>query len=152
VLSERMPKGRNLLTDPLTSRKMRGVRREGTAPELAVRKIVSGLGCRYRLGSKSLPGSPDLANRRQRWAIFVHGCFWHRHEGCPKATTPKTNRSFWREKFESNRRRDRRVVQQLKRGGFRTLTVWECQLVDERHVARVLREFLARSESTSDLG
>lgn len=146
LIAEFMPTGHHLLTDVLTSRKMSRVRREGTAPELAVRKIVSGLGYGYRLGNKSLPGSPDLANRRHCWAIFVHGCFWHRHHGCPKATTPKRNRSFWQEKFGRNRQRDRRVIQQLERGGFRTLIVWECELVDERQVARVLRKFLARSQ------
>ena len=147
-----MPTRHRLVTDSLTSRKMRGVRREGTAPELAVRKIVTGLGCRYRVGSKSLPGSPDLANRRHRWAIFVHGCFWHRHEGCPKATTPKRNRPFWRAKFVRNRQRDRLVVQQLEHRGFRTLTVWECQLADDKQVARRLKKFFAGIARANDLG
>lgn len=147
-----MPTRHRLVTDSLTSRKMRGIRREGTAPELAVRKIVSGLGFRYRVRNKNLPGSPDLANRRCRWAIFVHGCFWHRHEGCPKATTPKRNKSFWRAKFVRNRQRDRLVVKRLERNGFRTLTVWECQLADEKQVARLLRKFFAGRERANGLG
>jgi DNA mismatch endonuclease (patch repair protein) len=89
-----------------------------------------------------LPGSPDLANRTRRWAIFVHGCFWHRHTGCIRTTTPKRNRPFWTAKFEANCARDRRVRAALRRLGFRTLVIWECQAEREEFALRRLRAWL----------
>ena len=112
---------------PETSRRMKAVRRAGTDAEVAVRHALAGLGVRYRLNVQSLPGSPDLANRAQRFAIFVHGCFWHRHPGCSQASTPKSNRRFWREKFRANILRDRRAVKALEQSGFRVVVVWGCE-------------------------
>jgi DNA mismatch endonuclease (patch repair protein) len=106
---------------------MRRVRRRGTPSELVVAKICRDLGLRYRLNVKSLPGSPDLANKTKRWAIFVNGCFWHRHTACRLATTPKRNRAFWRKKFAANRSRDARKIKELRALGFRVAVVWQCQ-------------------------
>jgi DNA mismatch endonuclease (patch repair protein) len=115
-------------TPPETSRSMAAIRTHGSASERSVRVIVAGLGIRYRLRNSDLPGSPDLANRRRRFAIFVHGCFWHRHARCGRASVPKTNAEFWRRKFNQNFRRDRRTIRALKAKGFVTIVNWECEL------------------------
>jgi DNA mismatch endonuclease (patch repair protein) len=104
------------------------VRRSGTTPELAVRRIFSSGGIRYRLKNRDLPGAPDLANRRQKWVVFVHGCYWHRHRGCARATTPKTNTNFWAQKFLQNQARDASVIRSLRAMGFRVIVIWECQV------------------------
>jgi len=109
---------------------MAGVRRSGTDAERRVRKAASQAGLRYRLDNRDLPGSPDLANRRRKWAIFVHGCFWHRHEGCKRATTPKSNRAFWLAKFKRNQERDRRVEMELRAQGYEVIVVWECGAIE----------------------
>lgn len=129
---------------------MRAVRRSGTAPELAIRKIVRGLGARYRLNHPSLPGRPDLANRSAGWAIFVHGCFWHGHRNCKKTKggrtgrIPKSNADKWRSKIEANRTRDRLKARELKGLGLRVLTIWECELRHLPQVVRKLSNFLDR--------
>ena len=90
-----------------------------------------------------MPGSPDIANRAQGWAVFVHGCFWHRHPGCARATTPKRNRVFWERKFQANQVRDARVRAALKAMGFRSVVVlWECQTEDSGRLAARLRHRL----------
>lgn len=109
---------------------MRAVRREGTAPEIAVRKAAHALGLRFRLHRKDLPGTPDLVFPKHRVCLFVHGCFWHRHPGCGKATTPKTRRDYWIPKFEENVARDARVAQALRDAGWRVETIWECETRD----------------------
>lgn len=111
----------------LRSRIMRSVRRSGTVPEIAVRRTLHAIGARYRVNVGSLPGSPDIANRARRKAIFVHGCYWHRHPRCPRASTPNKNRDFWLEKFRANVERDRRKEKELTKAGFDVLTVWECE-------------------------
>src|SRR5258706_397122 len=107
---------------------MKSVRRVGTGPELAVRKLVSQLGARYRLHNRKLAGSPDLANVTDGWAIFVHGCFWHGHRNCRAATIPKNNRPFWLAKLDDNRRRDRLKQAAIRKTGIRTLVIWECEI------------------------
>jgi DNA mismatch endonuclease (patch repair protein) len=103
------------------------IRQSGTAPEMTIRRAVSTLGLRYTVKNADLPGSPDLANRSRRWAIFVHGCYWHRHEGCHKATTPGTNTAFWLNKFSRNVARDEAARVSLKRQGYQVLTFWQCE-------------------------
>ncbi len=115
-------------TDAAISARMSRVRQHGTEPELAVRRAVTTLGLRYTTNNKDLPGSPDLANRSRRWAIFVHGCYWHRHAGCRKATTPRTNTEFWLNKFARNLERDDDARKSLRRAGYRVLTFWQCEL------------------------
>ena len=117
-------------TDAATSARMSRIRQKGTAPELAVRRAVAGLGLRYTTNNKDLPGSPDLANRSRRWAIFVHGCYWHRHAGCHMATTPRTNTEFWLNKFARNVERDNEARAALRQAGYRVLTFWQCELGD----------------------
>lgn len=106
---------------------MRRIRGHDTVPEILIRKAVHRRGIRYRVNLKGLPGRPDIVLPKWRTVIFVHGCFWHRHKGCPVATNPKSNAKFWIEKFASNVKRDRRNARRLRALGWRVLTVWECQ-------------------------
>lgn len=109
---------------------MRCVGRANTKPELIVRSLLHSFGLRFRLHRKSLPGSPDIVLSKHHTAIFVHGCFWHRHPGCKYATTPKTRQEFWIPKFEGNVARDARKEAQLQELGWRVLIVWECETKD----------------------
>jgi len=110
------------------SERMSRIRGKDTRPELALRKVLHGLGFRYRLHGKNLPGKPDLVFPRYKTVVFVHGCFWHRHPGCSIATTPKSNTPFWVEKFEKNVARDANVTAQLEKQGWNVLVAWECEL------------------------
>ncbi len=105
---------------------MSHIRSDDTKPELFVRKLLFAAGFRYRLHVKSLPGKPDIVLAKWRTAIFVNGCFWHVHEGCPKATHPSSNTNYWNEKLRRNQERDRQSIQALLNAGWRTLVVWEC--------------------------
>ncbi|MBN8280775.1 MAG: DNA mismatch endonuclease Vsr [Gammaproteobacteria bacterium] len=124
---------------------MAKVRQSATAPELATRKAAAALGLHYRLSNRDLPGSPDLANRRGRWAIFVHGCFWHRHKNCPKASLPKRNWEFWAAKFRDNYERDKRVTRELVGRGYKVVVIWECQTKDVSRVLTKLESLLGKS-------
>lgn len=138
-----------LRTDAETSARMGRVRQRDTGPELLVRRACRSLGLHYRTRNRDLPGSPDLANRTRRWALFVHGCYWHRHEGCPKATTPRRNSEFWKAKFAANVERDRAALMELRSRGYRVLTIWECETARPTEVHRRLvnlRRILAAKE------
>jgi len=118
----------DFLTPAERSDRMSRIRGKDTQPELALRKVLHRLGLRYRLHGAGLPGKPDLVFPRYRTVVFVHGCFWHRHDGCNIATTPKSNTPFWLEKFKKNVTRDARVATQLEALGWRVFIVWECEL------------------------
>jgi DNA mismatch endonuclease (patch repair protein) len=120
---------------------MSAVRTMGTAPEMTVRRIARKIGLRYRSNVESLLGKPDLANKTHRWAIFVHGCFWHGH-ACEKGQLPKINLDFWKRKIEANQRRDRTRMRQLRLRGFCVLTVWQCELRSEARVANKLQRLM----------
>src|SRR5262249_55708526 len=120
---------------------MAAVPQSNSKPEIILRQVIHAMGYRFRLHRRDLPGSPDIVLPRLRKVVFVHGCFWHRH-GCRKTTTPTTNPAFWAQKFESNRARDRRVVRELKRLGWESLVVWECQLDSPNRTLRRLISFL----------
>ncbi len=126
---------------------MSRVRGKDTTPEIKVRKVLHGLGYRFGLHASDLPGKPDIVLRKRRTAIFVHGCFWHRHAGCRYATTPKSKIAFWRQKFETNVARDRRNIRQLRKSGWRVLVVWQCHTRDERRLSRKLDGLMKRIES-----
>lgn len=117
------------------SRMMSGIRGKDTKPELMVRSFLHRAGLRFRLHSK-LPGKPDLVLPKHGTVVFVHGCFWHRHEGCRYATTPVNNAAFWQEKFAGNVRRDVKVKLQLEELGWRVLIIWSCQL-NERELGKL---------------
>lgn len=122
--------------------RMGRVKQRDTLPEIIVRKTVHGLGYRFRLHDRRLPGSPDLVFRSRRKVIFVHGCYWHSHPGCPKATVPKSNTQFWLEKFSTNRVRDERAVVALANLGWSALTVWQCELHALNDLKVRLKSFL----------
>lgn len=130
------------LSKELRSANMRAVHSRDTGPEIRVRRIAHGLGYRFRLHRRELPGKPDLAFLGQRKAIFVHGCFWHQHKGCKRATVPQSNTGFWLPKLERNAARDAKQLAALKESGWRALVVWECELKNERRLRSRLRRFL----------
>jgi DNA mismatch endonuclease (patch repair protein) len=110
------------------SKMMSNIKNKNTKPEIIVRKFLHSKGLRFRLHSKDLPGKPDLVFHSRKVVVFVHGCFWHRHQGCPKSTTPSSNSSFWKKKFEENIARDKRVSKKLEKLGWTVLIIWECQI------------------------
>jgi len=134
------------LADTLTpkerSERMSRVRGKGSKPEMKLRRLVHGMGFRYRLHSQVLPGKPDMVFTGRKAVIFMHGCFWHRHPGCKLARMPKSRIDFWREKLDANRQRDLQNQARLRNMGWRVLVVWECQLGDTSAMSRIVREFL----------
>lgn len=114
------------------SRIMASVGQRDTGPEMCLRRILHRHGLRYRLHDRSLPGSPDLVFPRFQSVVFVHGCFWHVHEGCKFATKPSSRKTFWKEKFDANRKRDRRNYDTLVASGWRVLVVWECAIKGQK--------------------
>ena len=134
------------MTDTVTPQRrseiMSRVRSKDTVPELAVRRIVFGLGRRYRLHVRNLPGRPDLVLQRDRKIINVNGCMWHQHAGCKLARLPKSRLDFWLPKLEANKARDRRNNRDLKGAGWRVLTVWECELPHGTKLRRKIEGFL----------
>jgi len=132
------------LTQTERSQRMSPVRNKDTKPELVVRKLVHGMGYRYRLHRSDLPGQPDLVFAGRRKVIFVHGCFWHRHRDCPLARLPKSRQDFWLTKLEGNRRRDDSNRHRLKAIGWESLVVWECETTkrDKTALRTKIRAFL----------
>lgn len=123
------------------SRIMSRIRGSSTKPEILLRKALHAEGFRFRINVRRLPGTPDIVLPRWNTVILVHGCFWHRHPGCPKATTPSSNTLFWQNKFTANVERDRRALLKLDELGWRTLTIWECTV--GRHMPRALIDEVA---------
>jgi DNA mismatch endonuclease (patch repair protein) len=135
----------DILTRKQRSAMMSRIRGKDTEPEFVVRRLAHSLGFRFRLHRRDLPGSPDLVFPRLKKAIFVHGCFWHRH-CCGRAYNPKTRPEFWAQKFSENLRRDKRARLELRRAGWKVLLVWECETFSaERLLPRLLR-FLRTSD------
>ncbi len=121
---------------------MASIRAKNTRPEITVRRLLHSLGYRYRLHRRDLPGTPDICFPGRKKVIFVHGCFWHRHEGCRRTTTPKTRTSFWENKFTANMVRDRRNMSGLAEIGWEAIVVWECETADLEALASRLVRFL----------
>src|SRR5258708_6650561 len=111
---------------------------KNTSPEVRVRKAAHALGFRFRLHRRDLPGTPDIVFPKRRVALFVHGCFWHRHPGCPKASNPGTRPEYWKEKFDSNTARDGRVASELEAMGWRVAIIWECQTKEMQALSRMV--------------
>lgn len=141
------------VVDPATrSRMMSKIKAKNTSPELRLRRELHRRGFRYRLHDKELPGRPDIILPRHQAVIFVHGCFWHRHDGCRYASTPSTRPEFWQAKFMSNIKRDQRALAALGARNLRVATVWECRLKakDISDVVEIISEWLG-SESSAAL-
>lgn len=134
----------DIVSRQVRSRMMAAVPQKHSRPELIVRKLAYVMGFRFRLHVRKLPGSPDLVFPKLRKAVFVHGCFWHRH-GCLQTTTPSTRQAFWEEKFATNVARDRRSTLLLRRLGWQVLVIWECQTRRLPSLERHLARFLERS-------
>lgn len=132
------------LTPPERSLRMSKVKGKNTKPELLVRSLIHQLGFRFRLHARDLPGHPDLVFRKRRKVIFIHGCFWHRHDdsACKLSRLPKSRLDFWLPKFEANQRRDTANVDQLHAQGWRSLVIWECQLWDRQSLEQQIKLFL----------
>lgn len=131
------------ITPQQRSEVMRRIRKANTKPEMRVRRLCHALGFRFRLHRRDLPGTPDLVFPRHRKVIFVHGCWWHRHNCSLGIREPKSRRDYWMPKLELNVKRDRLVIQQLEGSGWSVLTVWECQTKDPEALASRLQAFLA---------
>lgn len=145
VIESRRVHAKEEMMDTLTpeqrSERMSRIRHKDTKTELAVRRLTHGMGYRYRLHVKGLPGTPDMVFPSRRKVIFVHGCFWHGHD-CRLGRMPKSRIEFWRNKISSNAERDERVSRELRALGWDVLVIWECQLRDMETVAKKIREFL----------
>ena len=124
------------------SANMANIRSKDTKPEIAVRRVVHGLGYRYRLHGKHLPGKPDLVFGPRKKVIFVHGCFWHQHAKCVDGRTPRSNSGYWGAKLKRNEERDAEQVHELRRQGWKVLTIWECETSDPDRLERTLKRFL----------
>ena len=141
------------MTDTLTKQQrselMSRIRGKNSASEMRLRRLIHGMGYRYRLHVKALPGTPDLVFASRKAVIFMHGCFWHRHPNCKLARMPKSKISFWREKLEGNKRRDEENIKKLKKLGWRVLVIWECQMKDKdsKKVSSMVRRFLTAEET-----
>ena len=129
-------------TPELRGRIMRAMKSRDTKPEMLTRRTIHGMGYRYRLHRKDLPGKPDLVFPSRKKAIFVHGCFWHGHNCARGARMPKSNRAYWERKISRNRERDSQSEEALKREGWRVLTIRECQMKDKKALQGRLQRFL----------
>ena len=148
-----MRKKRQHKKKPLTrSQVMSAIHSKDTTPEMLVRKGLFKAGFRYRLHRRDLPGCPDLILLRYKIAVFVNGCFWHQH-GCKFTSQPKSNQSFWNEKFTNNIVRDIKVSQQLLQAGYRIATIWECSIEGKNRLttSQVLERLIAFAKSDEDV-
>ena len=124
------------------SRNMSAIKSKNTKPEIAVRKLLHSMGYRFRLHRKDLPGSPDIVLPKYKTVIFVHGCFWHRHENCKYASTPKTRKEFWESKFKANLKRDKEIQEKIKNIGWQSVVIWECETKNIDDLREKLIDFI----------
>lgn len=123
---------------------MSRIRAKNTTPEIKVRKLLHYLGYRFRLHKKELPGTPDIVLPRYQTAIFVNGCFWHQHPGCPRSTRPMSNKEYWEPKLQSVSARDRENIQELQSKGWTVLVIWECETKNQEILIQKISKLLAR--------
>lgn len=144
-----MKLGMDILAPEQRSRLMSRIRGKDTRPELRVRQVTYALGFRFRLHRRDLPGSPDLVFASRRKAIFVHGCYWHRHAGCRYAYSPKSNAEFWQAKFAANVARDQIATNALRELGWQVLVIWECETRNAEALQSRLADFLNNNMARS---
>jgi DNA mismatch endonuclease, patch repair protein len=145
----RIPGKMDIVDSARRSKMMAGIKSHDTRPEMTVRRFLHARGYRYRLHSRALPGSPDIVLTRFRVAIFVHGCFWHRHVACKYTTTPSSNVERWNAKFQANVERDQKNVNALQRLGWAVIVVWECELRKDANsrLERLVEEIAVKSKA-----
>ena len=131
---------------------MAAVRGKNTGPELLIRRFLRSHGVGYRIHDAGLTGKPDIAVPRYKIAIFVHGCFWHGHEQCPRGQPPKSRVEYWKAKIETNKQRDRLVEEGVRGAGWQPLVIWECQLRTQRAASVTLDHLLENLDSLSKIG
>ncbi len=131
----------DIMTRSERSIRMALIRSSNTGPEIAVRRLVYGMGYRYRLHGEDLPGRPDLVFKARQKVIFVHGCFWHLHRNCRNNRPPKSKREYWKPKLERNAARDKQVRRRLRYLGWRSLVIWECELKKPDRLSRKIKNF-----------
>ena len=136
----------DIVTKATRSRMMAGIRDKNTKPEILVRKHLHSLGFRFRLHRRIGKTRPDLVLPRWKTCIFVHGCYWHRHEGCKLASEPKTNISFWQNKFDQNIARDKRNVSELNSLGWSVGIIWECSVRNETFMETQVKELITQRD------
>lgn len=132
------------LTPEARSENMARIRSRDTGPEMRVRRAAHALGLRFRLQRRDLPGTPDMVFPGRRIALFVHGCFWHRHPGCRFAYEPKSRIEFWQAKFGANVARDAGALDALVAAGWRPVVIWECETRDQAGLSEIIRERIMR--------
>ena len=137
-----MKKETNHIISASRSKNMSAIKSKNTKPEVEVRKLLHAMGFRFRLHKKDLPGSPDIVLPKYKTVIFVHGCFWHRHQNCKYASNPKTRVDFWNKKFKDNIERDIKVRKELENLEWNCLIIWECQIKNKTYLKEKLRTFL----------
>lgn len=140
----------DIVSKDARSRMMARIGSKDTKPEISLRKALFAKGFRYRLHDRRLPGRPDIVLPKWNTAIFVHGCYWHRHAGCKYATTPSTRTEFWKEKFSGNKKRDGRNIAALRQKGWRVAVVWECAIRrDIKDVVELLASWIVMNQSSN---
>lgn len=127
---------------------MQAVKSKDTTPELVVRRLLFGMGYRFRLHRRDLPGTPDIVFVSRRKALFVHGCFWHAH-GCARGRPPQSRPEYWLPKLQANVNRDRAKIDSLRTNGWEALVVWECETKDRERLSAVLRQFVGDASGRS---
>ena len=125
------------------------VKSRDTGPEKLVRSLLHAMGYRFRLYRKDLPGTPDIVLPRYGTVMFVHGCFWHQHDGCKRAKLPATNTDFWQKKLTANKKRDARIAEELEELGWKVLVIWECELKNREALCEHIRQCLPNERKVS---
>ena len=141
----------DVVSSQTRSRMMGAVRATNTKPELVVRRLAHKLGYRFRLHRRDLPGTPDLLFPKYNICLFVHGCFWHRHQGCKAASNPSSNVDFWKDKFDRNVTRDARNEKALRNAGWRVFVIWECETKKAELLNARFQELFAQSLAVPDI-
>lgn len=128
---------------------MARIKGKNTRPEKRVRSLLHAMGYRFRLHRKDLPGTPDIVLPKYGAVVFVHGCFWHQHPGCKRASIPTSNEEFWQKKLAANKRRDARVEKELNDRGWKVIIIWECELKNPDSLCERIGRCLPRAQSLS---